>query len=97
MADRGGATAEERRSRDGRARAEPEESQGGPGPVPALAAEPAPRARETPGRFAGRPPGKKPWMTREGAPAWCGGIGLGEGIMIAQRSKVCGTILGCPT
>jgi len=35
----------------------------------------------------GRPPGKKPWMRRDGAPAWCGWIGPGEGVMIAQRLK----------
>ncbi len=35
----------------------------------------------------GRPPGKKPWMTREGEPAWRGWIGLSEGVMIAMKSK----------
>jgi len=45
----------------------------------------------------GRPPGKEPWMTREGVPALCGWIGPSEGVMIDLRLKVCGTILSCPT
>ena len=36
----------------------------------------------------GLPPEKKPWITREGPPAWCGWIGPGEGAMGAQPSQV---------
>jgi len=35
----------------------------------------------------GRPPGKKPWMTRGGAAGWGGGTERGEGVMRSSISQ----------
>jgi len=43
----------------------------------------------------GRPPGKKPWITREGAPALCGWIGPGDGVMGTQNADH-GSVIGRP-